>query len=361
MFRLPPVLLALAGTGSATPAGSAPAAAPAKAAAAPAASPTAAPSPDTVVAKWNGGQITYGQLGPELKGQLIRMEVEYLTQRYQAESGAADQALVEALIEAEAKARGFANAEALLKADIEDKVAEPTEAEMEQFYAMMQRQLRGMPYEEAKPMVRQELMRRKKGELFTTWMEGLKGRMGAEVLVAYPDLPRIQVSVDDDPSMGPADAPVTIVQFAEYQCPYCGKARAALDEVMAAYPGKIRMVFRDYPLSFHPRAVPAAVAANCAGKQGKYWEMHDLLMKDQQRLEDADLTAHATALALDLAAWNTCRQDPTEAAEVQKDFEDGNAAGVSGTPAFFINGVMLSGAQPASEFKRVIDRDLAAR
>ena len=144
--------------------------------------------------------------------------------------------------------------------------------------------------------------------------------------------------------MGPADAKVTIVQFAEYQCPYCGKAGESVDKVMETYGDDVRMVFRDFPLSFHPRAVPAAVAANCAGEQGQYWEMHNRLMSNQRALEDADLTAHAEALKLDLAKWNTCREDPAQAAEVMKDFEDGQEVGVSGTPTFFINGIMISGA-----------------
>ena len=131
-----------------------------------------------------------------------------------------------------------------------------------------------------------------------------------------------------------------------------------VDKVLETYGDDVRMVFRDFPLSFHDRAIPAAVAANCAGEQGKYWEMHDKMMSDQRSLSDSDLMAHATSLELDIAKWETCRSKPEQTAEVMKDFEDGQAVGVSGTPAFFINGIMISGAQPFEEFKRIIDGEL---
>ena len=320
----------------------------------------AGPDMSAVVATWDGGSINYGDLYEVAKGQLIRAEVEYLTQKYQTESQILESKVMEALLEAEAKKEGLADVEALLKREVEDKASEPTEQELQEFYEVMKRQLRGAPYDAVKEQVKAEVTRRKQAELFTTYVEGLKTNYKVSVELAFPDLPRIPVSADDDPAIGPETAPVTIVQFAEYQCPYCGKAGEAIDQVLETYGDKVRMVYRDFPLSFHPRAIPAAVAANCAGEQGKYWEMHKLLMSDQRALEEADLTAHATTLQLDLAKWSTCREDPKQALEVKKDFEDGQAAGVSGTPAFFINGVMLSGAQPYSEFARIIDRELEA-
>jgi protein-disulfide isomerase len=355
-------LLALIGVGFAacanTPAEpSTAAAAPSAPAAAPAAASSDTPR-DTVVATWNGGKVTYGDLADELGVQLVQIEVEYLNSKYQAESQGLDQLVVTKLLEAEAAATGKADVDALLKEQIETKVEQPTEAELKEFYTAMQRQLRGASYEEVKDRIEAEVLRRKQAERFATYMDELKAKYGVKNTLPAPTLPRIPVSADDDPSKGPADAKVTIVQFAEFQCPYCGKAGESVDKVLETYGDDVRMVFRDFPLSFHPRAIPAAVAANCAGEQGKYWDMHDRLMANQRALEEADLTAHATALQLDLAKWNTCRQDPAQTAEVMKDFEDGQAVGVSGTPAFFINGIMISGAQPFEEFKRIIDAEL---
>lgn len=326
---------------------------------APAASGTKGADPAAVIATWNGGQLTYAEIEKDIKGQLTKLEVDYLTNRYQTESQAMDQMVMTKVLEAEAKATGKADVDALLKAEVEDKVPTPTEDEVRAHYNVLQRNLRGAAYEEVADRVRADLLRRRQGERFGAYFEELKARYGVKTTLPYPDLPRIPVTADDDPSKGAPNAQVTIIQFAEYQCPYCGQADAVVEQVLKEYEGKVKVVFRDYPLGFHDRAIPAAVAANCAGEQGKYWEMHKLLMSNQRALEEADLTAHATALQLDMGKWSACRQDPKQAAEVQKDFEDGSAVGVSGTPAFFINGIMLSGALPFDEFKTVIDRELA--
>ena len=196
-------------------------------------------------------------------------------------------------------------------------------------------------------------------ELFTSYIDKLKESYGVNITLPFPEVPRVQVSADDDPYKGPETAPITIIQFAEYQCPYCGKAGESVEQVMKEYEGKVKMVFRDFPLSFHDRAIPAAVAANCAGEQGKYWEMHDQMMANQRALSEDDIKGYATNIGLDLSKLETCRADPKHVAEVQKDMEDGSAAGVSGTPAFFINGIMLSGALPFERFKEVIDRELS--
>jgi len=315
-------------------------------------------APDAVVATWDGGQITYGELHEKLKAQLIQMESEYLTNRYAAESSAVEQMMIEQMLEAEAKKRGMDGIEALLKIEVEDKVSAPTEAEIQEFYTVMQRQLRGAPLESVREQVVAELVRRQQAEIAQVFITQIKEAANGSTDLPYPDLPRVEVSADDDPFLGTDGAPITIVQFAEYQCPYCGKAGEAVDKVLENYPGKIKMVYRDFPLSFHDRAIPAAVAANCAGEQDKYWEMHRMLMSNQRALTESDLTGHATALSLDMEKWNTCRADPAQEAEVTADMEAGAAVGVSGTPAFFINGIMLSGAVPYERFQELIDREL---
>ena len=315
-------------------------------------------APDAVVATWNGGQLTYGELHEKIKPQLIQMESEYLTNRYSAENTALEQIMIEQLLEDEAKKRGLDGIEALLKIEVDEKTTPPTEEEIQQFYTVMQRQLRGAPLEDVRAQVVAELNRRKQAEIAQAFIAQLKEAANTSISLPFPDLPRVEVSADDDPFLGTDGAPVTIIQFAEYQCPYCGKAGEAIDKVLENYEGKVKMVYRDFPLSFHPRAVPAAVAANCAGEQGKYWEMHRLLMSNQRALEESDLVGHATALSLDMEKWNTCRADPAQEAEVNADMEDGAAVGVTGTPAFFINGIMLSGALPYERFEELINREL---
>ncbi len=172
---------------------------------------------------------------------------------------------------------------------------------------------------------------------------------------------RVEVSVDDDPAWGPEDAPITIIEFSDYQCPFCARFRKqTYDRLKEEYGDKIRFVYRDFPLTqIHPEAVPAAIAAHCAGEQGKYWEYHDLLFLGGRELGRETYVAYADELGLDVDEFSRCIDEQRYLDEVQKDFNDGAAAGVRGTPTFFINGIPLVGAQPFENFQAVIDQELA--
>lgn len=337
-------------------------AAEAKAPPAPAAA-TSAPGgdvdPATVVASWDGGQVTYGDLSTDIKSQLIKLQVDYLTQKYETESDALQNKVIEQLLNAEAKSRGLADANALLDAEVKQKVTDPTDAEVADFYPQVARQLRNKPLEEVKDQVKGALRQRKERERFMAYIEEVKTKNNVKISLPMPNLPRMDVSVDDDPMRGSPDAKVTIIQFADFQCPYCGKANQTMTQVLKDYDGKVKMVFRDFPLGFHASATPAAVATNCAGKQGKYWEMFDQVMPNQSALDEADLLRYAQAAKVDINKWQECRKDPAMVAEVEKDQADGAALGVTGTPAFFVNGIMMSGALPYDQFKSIIDRELA--
>jgi len=181
-----------------------------------------------------------------------------------------------------------------------------------------------------------------------------------------------RASLADAPALGRPDAPVTLVEFSDYQCPFCGRFfSATLSTLKRDYidAGKVRYVFRDYPLDqIHPQARKAAEAAHCAGDQGKYWEMHDRLFQNQKALTPPQLSEHARTLGLDGAAFDTCLTSGKHAGRVQKGLEDGLAAGVQGTPGFVIartkpgdsvEGTPIRGAQPVEVFRRLIDQLLA--
>jgi protein-disulfide isomerase len=165
------------------------------------------------------------------------------------------------------------------------------------------------------------------------------------------------VSPDDDPSWGPADAPVTIVEFGDYQCPFCKLFwDQTFPQIQATYEGVVRFVYRDFPLtSIHPYAQKAAEASECADDQGHFWEYHALLWADQQELDVASLKAYAAQLGLDTATFDDCLDSGKNAQEVQKDYSDGVSYGVQGSPWFFVNDEELPGAQPFSEFQTAID------
>jgi protein-disulfide isomerase len=169
---------------------------------------------------------------------------------------------------------------------------------------------------------------------------------------ATPPIVVANVSVDDDPSWGPADAPVTMIEFSDFQCPYCARfVTETLPQIKQAYEGKIRFVFRDYPLSqLHANAEKAAEAAGCANEQGKFWEYHDKLFSNQSALDVASLKSYASQLGLDSGTFDQCLDSSKYAQEIQKDIQDGDSYGVQGTPAFFVNGQLVEGALPFADY-----------
>lgn len=172
---------------------------------------------------------------------------------------------------------------------------------------------------------------------------------------------KIAVSPEDDASIGPANAPVTIIEFSDYQCPFCARVEPTVKQILETYKGKVRFVYRDFPLSFHQNAQKAAEATECADEQSKFWEYHDLLFEKQSEWSSsgvAKLKEYASSLGLNTGQFEKCLDSGKYSAEVKKDFEDGQNAGVSGTPAFFVNGVAIVGAQPFNVFEQAIEQEL---
>ncbi|PIN75419.1 disulfide bond formation protein DsbA [Candidatus Woesearchaeota archaeon CG10_big_fil_rev_8_21_14_0_10_36_11] len=195
------------------------------------------------------------------------------------------------------------------------------------------------------------------------------GGISADELV-IPDVPDTQPTapivdmdtlIDDDAVLGSSNAPITIVEFSDYECPFCARFYAqTLQQIETQYvdTGKVKLIFRDFPLSFHQQAQKAAEAAECAGEQGKYYEMHNALFENGVEGGVTSFKKFALNLGLNTAMFNTCLDTGAMASEIQQDFLDGQRAGVQGTPAFFINGNLVSGAQPFSVFEQVIEAAL---
>ena len=171
----------------------------------------------------------------------------------------------------------------------------------------------------------------------------------------------VDVSTDDDPARGPDDARVTVIEFADFQCPYCGRFHSqTLPLILKEYGDRIRFVYRDFPLTAsHPFAQKAAEASECADDQGKFWDYHDVLYLNQGALDRASLSRYAQNLGLDAAAFDDCVDSGEHAGEVANDLQAGTTAGVRGTPAFYVNGQLIAGAQPFATFKAAIDAALA--
>src|SRR3989344_3708702 len=158
---------------------------------------------------------------------------------------------------------------------------------------------------------------------------------------------------------GIENSPITIIEYSDYQCPYCARAEATINDVLDEYGSKIYFVYKDFPLPFHNNAQKAAEASRCALEQGKYWEYHDALFKNQQSLDTNSLKTYAKSLGLDEAKFSECLDSNKYTEKVKQDMEEGQSKGVTGTPTFFVNGKMLVGAQPFDAFKEIIDKELA--
>ncbi len=167
-----------------------------------------------------------------------------------------------------------------------------------------------------------------------------------------------KVTLDDSPQKGSKDALVTLVEFSDYQCPFCSRGHNTVVELEKHYGEKLRVVMKQHPLGFHPRAEPASIAALAAGEQGKYWEFHNKLFANQQALDDATFEKYAQELGLNLDKWKADLTSPRFKAQVTKETAQAVQLGATGTPAFFINGRKLSGAQPIDNFKKIIDEEI---
>lgn len=305
---------------------------------------------EETVATVGSRTITMSQLEKHVKPKLVQLD----QQRHQILQEGLDELIANELYEQEAKARGI-SVDELVKNELEAKITPPTDEEIQKLYDDNKEELEGQPFEQLKPQIAQYLRQQKLSERYEAFLAELKKKYKTTVSLKPPV---VQVSDGGRPARGPAKAPVTIIEFSDYECPYCKRASSTVAEVLKHYGDKVRFVHRDFPLSFHQHARLAAEAAACAHAQGKFWEYHDRLWKADD-LTEPKLKELAKAVGLDSAKFDECLAKKPHAADIDRDIADAQAAGVSGTPAFFINGRMLSGAQPFESFKQMIDDELA--
>ena len=286
-------------------------------------------------------------LGPQ---QLMQLR----NQEYELKSRTLENVIRLRLVEAEAKKLGIAG-EKLLEREADAKVPDPTDGEVEAYFLGQSRS--GGRLEDVKEQYRTALKRMRVQKARQAYADSLRAK--TEVVIRLRP-PSVQVSYDPDRVRGDAKAPVTIVEFSDFQCPFCKNTQATLKNILTKYDGRVKLAFMDFPLrEIHPQARTAAEAARCAGEQGKFWEFHDALFADQGKLKETDLAAHARTLGLDEKTFEACLASGKYKPKVEADAQEGAKVGVAGTPAFFINGVFLSGAQPQAEFERIIDMQLA--
>ncbi len=306
-----------------------------------------------VMATLDDISITSEEVDVAARGPMMKI----MSEMYDIKRNALEEIIDNKLLERDAKQKAITVEK--LKLQIQNKAPVPTSSEARSIYEMQKQRYQGKTFEEVEKQLMAQLTQQKRQMALYEHINVLRGQAKIKINL---ERPKIEVSVDDDPSQGEKNAPITLIEFSEFQCPYCKKTRPTLDKLMSTYAGKIHYVFRDFPLGFHDQAKMVANAANCANEQGKYWEYSKRLwdMQGQGKFTIEKIKALAVELKLDAGKFNSCADSDKYFAEIEKDTKDGAAAGVSGTPAYFINGKFLSGAQPYENFQQIIEEELAA-
>jgi protein-disulfide isomerase len=308
-------------------------------------------APDTVVAEVAGRPITMAEVDRRAAGGLQRLAQE----QYEVRKQALDDLISERLLDEEAAARGITR-QALVQAEVTDKVRRPAPEQVRAIYEHSRAQLGGRTLDDVAPQIERSLTEQARTEREAELQRQLRAQRPVRVTLAPP---RAVLTVPADaPALGPEKAPVTIVGFMDYQCPYCHRSQAVVDELVARYRGKVRLVHQDFLLG-RPRSLPAARAARCAGDQGRFWEYHRNLLTAPGDMSDDDLRSRAAALKLDGARFASCLAARSHDEAIQTAVAAGQELGITGTPTFFVNGRRLVGARPIEDFQELIDAELA--
>jgi protein-disulfide isomerase len=314
-------------------------------------SSTASKSPagGEVVATVNGTPIYASELPIQAKLASLKR------QEYDAKVQAARELAAKIIVEKAAKAKGQ-TVDQFLAAEVDNKVKDPSEDELRGFYLAKQSEFNGT-FESARAQVLQSYRNVRLQQLRQTVGQEIFKNADIRILLAPP---RNEIEFGAGPQRGSAKAPVTIVEFSDFQCPYCKGALPVLKQVTEKYGDKVQFLFKDFPLNdIHPQAQAAAEAAHCAEEQGRFWEYHDALFGIAPNFDAAHFMALAAGTGIkDGEAFRVCMESRKYKARVEQDTSLGQSLGVDGTPMFFINGIALSGAAPMGDFEKIIDGEL---
>lgn len=302
-----------------------------------------------VVAEVGGQKLTRADLEQKQASKLLQSRYQY----YLAEHEAVNQLIEDHLLEMEAR-REHLTVEQLLDREVTGKVKAPTEDQLQVFYEGLRTD---EPFATAREKIAAAIRQIRLVKARAAYLQSLRSQASVHIALEPPEA---EVALDNAPLRGPRDAPVLIVEFADYECPYCQRIHPELKKLEEEFAGKVAVAFKDFPLPMHAHAEKAAEATRCAAEQGNFWDFHDLLFDGHQKLELAQLKEYARALKLDAARFDHCLDASEQAAAVQKDSAQGQRLGLTGTPSFFINGHFLSGAVKYDTLREVVEQQLAA-
>jgi protein-disulfide isomerase len=316
-----------------------------------------APGPETVLASVGDEKITMADVRARSANDLELLETQYQLAKSRIVKASLDSIVYDRTVGAETKKTGK-SADELVAAEAGPKGFSPSEADIAAWYQSNQSRLAGRPLDQVRSQIADLLRteRRRAAE------KSLKERLSKQhnVSVAYEPY-RLKLNNDKAPTLGKESAPVTLVEFSDFQCPFCRAAAPTLKQVAEKFGDKVQIVYRQYPIpSLHPFAMKAAEASLCANEQGKFWQLHDAMFEDQKLLAVSDLKQTARRLGLDGAKFDSCLDSGRYVEQVQNDLKEGRSIGVTGTPAMFVNGVGVDGGSvPFSVLEGVIKEELA--
>lgn len=301
-----------------------------------------------VVAEVSGHALTAQDLQTKQGGKLLQARYAY----YMSQRKALEELIDEQLMANAAAARGL-TVDQLLEKEVYSQVKDPTEDQLQVYYEGIETK---EPYEAVRSQVLDHIRDGRRTKAKASYIEGLRKQANITVLLMPPEA---NVNIAGADVQGSPNAEVLVVEFADYECPYCEKVNPYMHQLRKDYGDKVAFVFKDFPLPMHHRAQKAAEAARCAGAQGKFWVYHDVLFQSGGALGVAQLKQHARVLKLDGERFDQCLDNGEMAAAVTKDLEEGKDLGLTGTPSFFVNGHFFSGAVEYGMLKQMVEQQLA--
>jgi protein-disulfide isomerase len=308
----------------------------------------AAAQDSEVVSEIKGQKITRAELHEQEAGMLLQARYDF----YKAEQKALDELIARRLLENEARGQNL-SVDELLKREVDSRVKALTEEQLHTVYDVIAPK---ESFEAMRDKIQESVRAQRVQKARAAYIDSLREKANVLVLLAPP---RADFAVGDAARLGPASAPVQLVEFADFECPFCIKVHPQLQQLKAEFGDRISFVFKDFPLPMHAHAQKAAEAARCAGAQDKFWPYHDRLFSSAQ-IEVPQLKQLATDLGLDMAKFNTCLESGQQAAAVQKDAAEAQKIGLSATPSFFLNGHFFTGAMQYEDLRRMVLRELSA-
>jgi len=310
-------------------------------------------SPSVIVASVAGKPILASTITERLKPVIYKLRLN----EYEIQKAAVERTINDLLLIAEANKRNIAPEE-IVRLEVTEKAKAPTDADVAKFYSDNKARING-DFNSVRNQIAEYLLEEDRRRLEKALSERLRKTSDVRILISEPQRPVQLISTDDDPSRGEINAPVTIVEFTDFQCPACAAMHPVLEEVLKSYASKVRFVVRDFPLNQHANARKAAEAANAAHAQGKFFEYARLLFQHQNALDVPSLKKYATELGLDRRRFDADLDAGTYAAEVRHDIDDGEIYGIDSTPTIFVNGRVLRSLN-AEGLRAAIDEALAS-